>query len=311
MNNNKILYVVIPLNNPRRYKKRFELYEKFMIRILREPNIRVYTVELAFADRDHKVVEHSHVEHSNHTYIQLRSDQELWHKENLINLGVSRLPIDWEYVAWIDADIAFNNEDWVMETIEQLQHYPVVQMFQTAIDLGPDGRALQIHSGFAYQYSKYEIYNKDDKHYENWHPGYAWAVTRDMWNLMGGVIDISILGAADNHMAHAFIGKIDVTLNLNLTEEYKSMIRHFQEKIKSQIGHIGYVNGNIVHYWHGKKANRRYHERWSILVNNNYNPISDIKRDWQGIITLNDNKSKLKRDIQNYFILRNEDSIDE
>jgi hypothetical protein len=89
------------------------------------------------------------------------------------------------------------------------------------------------------------------------------------------------------------------------------MIRNFQEKIKSQISHIGYVNGNIIHYWHGKKANRRYHERWSILVNNNYNPITDIKRDWQGIITLNDNKSKLKRDIQNYFILRNEDSIDE
>jgi hypothetical protein len=28
---------------------------------------------------------------------------------------------------------------------------------------------------------------KKEKHYENWHPGYAWAVTKDMWNLMGGV----------------------------------------------------------------------------------------------------------------------------
>jgi hypothetical protein len=132
-----------------------------------------------------------------------------------------------------------------------------------------------------------------------------------MWNLMGGLIDISILGAADNHMAHAFIGKIEDTINLNLTIEYKEQISQFQERIKSKIGELGYVNGNIVHYWHGKKADRRYYERWNILIENKFNPLIDIKRDWQGLLILNNNKPKLKRDIQNYFILRNEDSIDE
>lgn len=310
MNSNTILYVVVALSNPRRFKKRFELYEKFMKRMLKNENLRIYTVECAFADRSHKVAVHDHVDHPNHTYIQVQSNDEIWHKENLINIGVTRLPANWEYVAWIDADIAFNNEDWVSETLEQLQHYPVVQLFQTAIDLGPDGRALQTHTGFAYQYNKYAIYNKEKK-YENWHPGYAWAVTRDMWNLMGGLIDISILGAGDNHMAHAFIGTINDTLNLKLTEDYKNHIRQFQEKIKTKIGELGYVNGNIVHYWHGKKADRRYFERWNILVSNQYNPVTDIKKDWQGLYALSDNKPKLKRDIQTYFILRNEDSIDE
>ena len=108
-----------------------------------------------------------------------------------------------------------------------------------------------------------------------------------------------------------FIGKIEETINLKLTDDYKNFIRQFQERIASKIGELGYVNGNIVHYWHGKKADRRYFERWSILIENKYNPHSDIKKDWQGLYTLNTNKPKLKKDIQTYFILRNEDSIDE
>ena len=72
-----------------------------------------------------------------------------WHKENLVNLGIARLPRDSRYVAWVDADLTFARHDWVQETIQQLQHYPIVQMFAEAHDLGPDGILINSFRSFA------------------------------------------------------------------------------------------------------------------------------------------------------------------
>ncbi len=49
------------------------------------------------------------------------------------------LPINWKYVAWIDADIRFMNKNWVKETIEALRsgraHF--LQLFERALQMGP------------------------------------------------------------------------------------------------------------------------------------------------------------------------------
>lgn len=102
----------------------------------------LYTVELALRNRHHEVTDHS-----NPFHIQLRSPDILWHKENLINIGISKLPENWEYVAWIDADVQFTRTDWAVETLHQLQIYKVVQMWSHSIDLGPDSE----HNTVAFQ----------------------------------------------------------------------------------------------------------------------------------------------------------------
>jgi len=45
----------------------------------------------------------------------------LWVKENLINVAISKLPSDWTYVAWLDTDITFSNENWVKDAIDELK----------------------------------------------------------------------------------------------------------------------------------------------------------------------------------------------
>ena len=84
----------------------------------------------------------------------MRTRDELRHKENLINLGVARLPADWKYVAWVDADVQFARPDIVTETIQQLQHFGVVQMFSQATDLDPQHQPLKQFDGFVAQYGK-------------------------------------------------------------------------------------------------------------------------------------------------------------
>ena len=62
----------------------------------------------------------------------------------------------------VDADVEFLRADIVDETIHQLQHHSVVQMFQHCLDMGPSGEILHTHSSFAYV----------DKTRQQFHPSY-------------------------------------------------------------------------------------------------------------------------------------------
>lgn len=68
--------------------------------------------------------------------VQLRCSDMMFHKENLGNKGLHRLPVGAKYVAFIDADMMFTRTDWVQETLHQLQHFDAVQMFSHLSDLG-------------------------------------------------------------------------------------------------------------------------------------------------------------------------------
>src|SRR6185312_3537276 len=297
------LHVITMISNPVRYKSRYALYNQFK-QHMADSGVNFWTCELAFGKRPWEVVQPG-----DPLGLPLRTSSELWHKENALNLLVQRLPADWQYVAWVDADIAFDNwrgdSAWYVETVQQLQHYKIVQLFQSAIDLDPTGNVIPgaVHMGFAYAYATGKTYGKG---YTHWHPGYAWAMRRDAWDATGGLIDWAILGAADNHMAHAWIGRVLDSVNSKASGPYFKALQAYQDQCEHHIRRdIGYVNGTIRHYWHGKKRDRRYWDRWKILTDTQFDPGQDIKRDWQGVYQLADHhdmRSIILRDrIRDYF----------
>lgn len=308
-----VLYVVTPVANPVRYASRYRLYRQFARRMKARHDVVHITVELAFGDRQFEVTEAGNPHH-----IQLRTSEEIWHKENMINLAVARLPADWKYVAWVDADVEFTNPHWNHETLHQLQHHPIVQLFQSAIDMGPTGQFLQDHAGFAHQHVTRapRILNGKDGygyggHYPFWHPGFGWACTRAAWDGMGGLIDWAILGSSDHHMALCFIGDGVKSLPKGVHPNYADRLRVFQERCNQHIrGNIGFVEGTLLHHWHGKKKDRKYVERWDVLLKNKFDPVRDLKRDWQGLLQLRHGADKLRSECRMYFRNRNEDSND-
>lgn len=297
-----VLDVITVVSNPVRYKTRYDLYRKFEKHVL-DSGARLTTVEAAFGNREYEITDANNPRH-----VQLRTGHELWHKENMINIGIQRLPLDWKYVAWVDADITFVRPDWVQETIQQLQHYPIVQMFTTALDLDPNFQAFHTHRGFVYSYW---LKLQTGQAYEFWHPGYAWAARREAIDGIGGLIDWAILGAADHHMATALIGKVLHSCHGNVSDAYKQMLLDWQAEADKHIKrNIGYVDTSILHHWHGKKKDRNYIGRWDILVQNKYDPTKHIKKDWQGLYQLTDRNIGLRDGIRRYFRQRHEDSID-
>src|SRR5271154_4063886 len=110
-----LLHVVTVVYNPIDWESRLRLYREFEAHMLAS-GVCLTTVECALGSRPHLLGGEARVNH-----VGVRASTLLWNKENLINLGISRLPENWQYVAWIDADIKFRNEHWAADTVDLLQ----------------------------------------------------------------------------------------------------------------------------------------------------------------------------------------------
>lgn len=289
-----VLHVVIVISNPCQYARRFILAREFLKR--QYNNTRVYVVELTHG------TDQPQIKYPRYLHIQTDTAP-LWHKENLINIGVAKLlPKNWKAMAWIDADVEFENSNWALDTLKILNgSRDIVQVWSHAVDMDKDEETMKIFESFAYKYTKKSVYGKT-----TWHPGFAWAMTRKAWDKLGGLYDVSILGAGDHNMALALIGQGIKSLNENTTDGYKQSILEFQERAQGL--RLGYTPGVLRHYYHGKKENRRYGERWHILVNNSYDPYTYVtKRDDGLLVPTEECPTQLLQDILDYFRQRNED----
>lgn len=187
------------------------------------------------------------------------------------------------------------------------------------------GHRLQTHSGFAYMYQQNggnppggrscsPYYGVGQGRGIFWHPDFAWAARREAIDHLGGLIDFAVLGSADHHMAMALIGQAPRTLNKGLSSNYRAQVMDWQDLAERHIQRdIGFVDGTLLHHWHGKKRDRRYTDRWQILVEHKFDPRTDLKRDWQGLWQLRVESPRqicLRDSVRAYFRSRNEDSID-
>jgi hypothetical protein len=305
LNNEKIedkLHVIAVISNPCLYATRYILMKEFIQRMENDDSdIILYIVELAYKDQNFLITNKKNKRH-----LQIRCEVPLWHKENMINLGVKKLlPRDWKAFAWIDADLDFENANWASDTLRVLNGCKdIVQLFSHCDDMDLNERTMRVFNSAGFQYEKGNPYCGAGPNF--WHPGYAWACTRKAYEKMGGLYDVGILGSGDHVMTFSFLGRGLKAVNEFSSDEYKDTITEFERKSKGL--RFGYIPGLIRHYYHGSKQNRKYSERWQILLKHNYNPLIHIKYDENGIIAPTENMSKeFIDDIYNYFAERNED----
>jgi hypothetical protein len=323
------LHVLTAISNPQRFRSRYELFWAFEKRV-RDAGAILHVAEVAFGARPFEVTAPDNPNH-----LQLRTTFEIWHKENALNLLISnalRQYPDAKYFAWVDADVQFARPDWAQETLHQLQHYHVVQMWSMCQDLSPSHEVISYDDGgeqlpgMVYQYIQNGMYGiyapidpnnpygpaksvRKDRRLHPGHSGYAWAATRYALDTLGGLIDWSVCGANDHHMARGLLGNILDSVHGGSSPAFKQSLRLWGERAAPLKPKVGYVPGLITHFWHGPKHNRQYLTRWRILNESQFDPALDIKRDAQGLYQLTGRNNKLTADLMAYFRQRNEDSI--
>lgn len=311
---NDKLYVCTVYDNPLFYKARYKNYKNFSSRVNNNPSrVELYTAEIALGENKFWVTSES-----DGRSLRLRTNSELWHKENALNELFKILPPDARNIAWMDADVAPANPYWVEETIQQLETYDVVQMFSHTMDLGPSNQPIdKPYPGYMYQYVQ------DGRHWEdpakrkkqtNCIPGLAWAVRKETLNKLGMLIDWAIVGGADYHMASALIDSIESSIPEGMnTLPYSEKCFNWARKATGIT--VGYVPGLLLHHWHGDRKNRNYKDRWDILINNRYDPGNDLKRNWQGLYEFvthpGPGGNRLRNQVRDYMRSRNDDETGE
>ena len=279
----EILHVIMVLSNPVNFKRRVVLAKEFIERMENTKNVLLYCVELAYGDQLFSVTSPDNPRH-----LQLRCETPLWHKENMINLGVKRLlPESWKAMAWIDADLEFTNPNWVSDALLLFnQGKDIIQLFDVVTNISLERKRI---------YALRVAYVT----------GYAWACTRSCYERMGGLYEYNIIGGGDTILYKSINNKIDSVFVPNMTVEYINSIKEYSERCKDL--QYGNISGQILHHFHGSYENRQYGTRKEILYSFFYKP-SFVEYNSDGVLVPSVLcPQELLSKIRVYFLERNDD----
>jgi hypothetical protein len=309
----EMLHIVACVANPLRWRSRLALARVAIADWLKEPNVHVTLAECVYGSRGFDLADlaSDRVKH-----VPLRATTMAWSKECLLNIAVHHLPPCAAKIATLDADITFRREGWATETLAALDLYPVVQPWDTAYDLGPHDEHLQTHKSFASLYHAgqpvvpthpgFWIFNGGPYTYA--HTGYAWAWVRRTLDHTGGLFEVGGMGSGDHHMAYGLIGECRHSLPGGVTVGYRNAVASWAARAKIEVNEkLGFVHGTIEHPFHGRKDDRGYQSRWSMFLDNGFDPATDLKRNTFGVLEFAGNKPDLERDFDRYLRSREED----
>jgi hypothetical protein len=272
--------------NPMKYQTRIDNYNRFKEELGEE----LLTMECAFGD-DPFTLKDS---------VKLRAKDVLWQKERLLKIGESLLPKDQDYVVFLDADIVFQNKNWLADTRKRLKELNVVQPFQAIHRRNRDWSIEASYESFGYRYEQGVRSNKFDVH---GHTGFAFACRREAFDLY----DRQIAGTGDHLWYHAVVGQLPIACidrDLKGKRAYH-FYRWAVEYYKKTRGKLGFVEGEIDHLYHGSIKNRNYSVRMQELEKLNYDPAKDVYTNHEGLLEIG--RKEIRDWVSKYFESRKED----
>jgi hypothetical protein len=299
------LCVVTAYFNPAGFRSKRRNYELFQERIA--AGIPLMAVECALDDRPFELPAGPNVR-------RVRGRDVMWQKERLLNIAIAGLPESCRKVAWLDADLLFENHDWAPLTAALLDQFPVVQLFDRAVRLprgatADDGRG-ESYPGFAAVYARDPQRLLSGDFAAHGHTGFAWAARREV--LAGrGFYDACIAGSGDHMMAHAFGGDWTSTCVdriIGAANRHRAYFADWCRAVYPRVrARVGFVPGAVLHLWHGEVADRRYVDRNRELAGFGFDPATDVRIGEGGCWEWASKKPKLHRWAADYFGRRRED----
>jgi len=260
--------------------RRLENFHRFRERL----TVPLLAIELSFdgvfdlAPRDADLV------------VQIGGGDVMWQKERLLNLAVPHLPPSCVGVAALDCDILFADCNWPENATAALQTAPVVQLFSTVRYLTRewDGRQKFQTQEHATQYAVSRsiaegadpaacLNDVSNNGRGRNSTGIAWAYRRDLLERYG-MFQWNIIGGGDTAMAAASVGAFEaVERRHQMTAQHRRRYRAWAEPWFAEVqGHVGVLDGDIHHMWHGDMEQRQAHSRHLRLASHGYDPDTDL-----------------------------------
>lgn len=239
--------------------------------------------------------------YKNWVQIEASADRHiLFQKEALFNLTVSRLPPYISKVAFLDADLIFEDDTWLQRCREMLDYSPIIQPFSTCTWLNHDNKIVRVKpsvlSDPAGLLSGFRS-----------HPGFAWCARRTFWtSSLGGLYPYCFIGSGDTALALATLG-LEPTRFIWPHPPSRAHCAQWCRDLQAWSGkRFTYVTGNVNHMFHGTLENRRYAAR--TVHAKDVDVQSMLCIDDKGLLAWTaEADSSHKESVIEYFEKRNED----
>lgn len=236
----------------------------------------------------------------------------LWHKESLLNNIVKNLDPKYKYVFWVDADIIFMNQNWLVDSVNELRFKNILQPFEYCVHLDKDEEPSDFPIGhyrdksssptfkhprmwrsFCANYITNRLAANSLNYDTHGHVGFAWGARREVLELCP-LYDHALVGGSDHIMAHAAAGHIPHSCIVKSFTDDIDAINAWSRKFFSVVGgSIGYVKGDLFHMWHGDLKSRQYLKRVQEFTGPSKNIVA---RDSNGLHVTDDDSY-----VRNYF----------
>lgn len=226
-------------------------------------------------------------------YLRATARNVLWQKERLWNLVESRLPAEFDAVAFVDADVVFDDPRWAHKADRALRSAVVLQPFS------------ECHAGRGSPQSVCKVFLESGQ--GTGAPGFAWAARRDWLRQLGGVYDRDITGGGDAVFASAVLGTgwRDTFCRLSPAQFLHAKAYMRAAKVN---GSVACVEGTIRHLNHGTVRSRYYADRSVATVAAGFDPERDVTIDENGLLAWTGEDAFLHRSIDTYFRKRDDDT---
>jgi hypothetical protein len=303
------LWAITSYFNPLRYRRRLSNF-----RIFREHlQLPLVAVELAYGsefelrDQDAEIV------------VRLRGGAVLWQKERLLNLALRALPNECEKVAWLDCDIVFESSDWHQIARSLLDRFPIIQLFRQAHYLAPQGEGDRLSPvEFTRQSAASTLASGGPAAASLGHliadrkvtpaNGLAWAARRELLD-RHGFFDACIIGGGDRAMISAAHRCFDQVvrrqcMNKRQRERYIAWAEPFYDSVRAD---AGFIDGDILHLWHGDIRERYTLARYEGFQQFQFDPFTDVAIEENGSWRWDSDKPDMHDYVCRYFASRKED----
>jgi len=295
--------------NPVGYRRRVQNFRAFREKL----EVPLVAVELVYGEKPELSEADADI------LIQLRAKDVLWQKERLLNLALAAVPAACKKIAWLDADVIFERDDWAPETARALDHAYLVQPFRGVIDLDEAASTTEIDFDRPSRYSASSriatgelpvelIATEPRMRKRGAALGLAWAGRRELFSERG-FYDASILGGGDRVIMCAGYGLWRELMPM--AKLSAAQCRHlerwalpFYEAVKSR---IGFVEGAVATLWHGDLKNRGHQAKRAAFEAFDFDPEVDIAIDPSGAWRWASPKLEMHDFVASYFASRNED----
>ncbi len=116
-------------------------------------------------------------------------------------------------------------------------------------------------------------------------------------------------------MSHCLIEKTEGMMWPHLHRNVQKIVMQWYHRCRTNIRrNVGVMDGAIFHSWHGKKSQRGYNSKHALLAKLGFDPPRHLKRDYQGLWQLHDDRSAsyvgIRDMMRKIATERSEDSID-